>query len=184
MNSLLPGSFKKSYALTPIQNSSNNSAKNTPIFSLLRESFLDMRIHNYMKKNLVTRNRGRLYNKSRIGHVECILLVCGKGLTPSRERPNLTFLGSFPKLGSICSNVTYFQARLSTTIFITASSLLGFFWWNLRSFEILGDRNMHRILGIVRNHRTTLIREVLEFGMYLGFLNLAFGHADRFLYSF
>ena len=49
-------------------------------------------VDNKMKRLLLTRNGGKLYNTRMIGHFEWLVHCCPKGFTPSVDKPSLTFL--------------------------------------------------------------------------------------------
>jgi hypothetical protein len=55
-----------------------------------------------------------------MGHVECVVLPCLKGLTPSSDNPNLKFSGFATKSGNVSSMC--FHAGESTTDLMTFDS--------------------------------------------------------------
>jgi hypothetical protein len=99
-----------------------------------------------------------------MGHVECAVLPCLNGLTPSSDKPNLKFSGFAAKSGNFSSICTH--AGESTTERITSASEW-FPWYHWRWVDIAGDLYIRFNLGIKGKCLKTRAGIVLDPGMYL-----------------
>ncbi len=112
---------------TPIHNScklSISGCKYTSTFVDVTDSFLGIVKTNILKYHLVISQGRKLEFNKITGHVEWHELRSPYGLTPSSANPNLTFCGSYEKIGHL--SLMCFQVAESSAHWISPSKLAPF----------------------------------------------------------